>query len=74
MSYQKSIDAVTAAGEHLITRLDDPSIIKQQLEELKELWHNLCQQAVEKEKRLGKAKEVIILQPKAHNHTARILC
>ena len=57
-SHQKSVDAVTGAGEQLIDLLNDPSLMRQQLVDLKELWQSVCQQAANKKERLGRALEV----------------
>ena len=58
MSHQKGVDAVVAAGEHLTKLLHDHVYVKQQVDELNQLWKCANQLAVEKERRLRKALEV----------------
>lgn len=61
MSHQKGVDAVTAAGEHLIKLIHDHMYVKPLVDELNQLWKCANQLAVEKERRLRKALEVRLI-------------
>ena len=54
--YQKEVDTANASGEHLISDiLDDPTVTKQDLEELNEAWENTRQLSLKKQERMNEA-------------------
>ena len=58
-SYQRSVDAATASGNHLVAEvLDDPTVTQQDLGEMNEMWEEVCVKSVQKQERLNKAQEV----------------
>ena len=58
-SYQRSVDAATASGNHLVAEvLDDPTVTQQDLGEMNEMWEEVCVKSVQKQERLDKAQEV----------------
>ena len=58
-SYQRSVDAATASGNHLVAEvLDDPTVTQQDLGEVNEMWEEVCVKSVQKQERLNKAQEV----------------
>ena len=63
-SYQRSVDAATASGNHLVAEvLDDPTVTQQDLGEMNEMWEEVCVKSVQKQERLNKAQEVCNLNP-----------
>ena len=63
-SYQRSVDAATASGNHLVAEvLDDPTVTQQDLREMNEMWEEVCVKSVQKQERLNKAQEVCNLNP-----------
>ena len=58
-SYQRSVDAATASGNHLVAEvLDDPTVTQQDLGEMNEMWEEVCVKSVQKHERLNEAQEV----------------
>ena len=58
-SYQRSVDAATASGNHLVAEvLVDPTVTQQDLGEMNEMWEEVCVKSVQKQERLNKAQEV----------------
>ena len=58
-SYQRSVDAATASGNHLVAEvLDDPTVTQQDLREMNDMWEEVCVKSVQKQERLNKAQEV----------------
>ena len=63
-SYQRSVDAATASGNHLVAEvLDDPTVTQQDLGEMNEMWEEVCVKSVQKQERLNEAQEVCNLNP-----------
>ena len=45
--------------DHLVNKiLDDPSVTKQELEEMNEMWDTICQKSTQKQERLDTAYQV----------------
>ena len=54
--HQQNVDAANESGEHLISEiLDDPTVTKDDLQQLNDSWDKLCQQSVDKQDRLEEA-------------------
>ena len=63
-SHQKSVDAINTSGQHLLTEvLDTPSPTKEQLDELNEMWAEICNKSLQKQDRLQQAMKVSACQP-----------
>ena len=63
-SYQRSVDAATTSGNHLVAEvLDDLTATQQDLGEMNEMWKEVCVKLVQKRERLNEVQVVCNLNP-----------
>lgn len=59
-AHQKSIDSIEEEGEGLVPHpLDDPSPLKEEIDEIITNWKDICDLSLKKQERLEAAKKVV---------------